>query len=100
MNLGSGIFTAPKSGTYFFSFSGISENTSTVLRIGLYLNENGIGSGVSQASYYDTFSLQSTLHLSAGDKISVRIFDNGVLHDTGNHFSHFTGWLLRDDLSF
>ncbi len=98
MNLGSGIFTAPKSGTYFFSFSGITDGSDKSLHIALYVNENRIGTGNSFGKY-DTLSLQSTLHLSAGDKISLRIKEYGALFDDSNHYSHFTGWLLYEDLS-
>ncbi len=98
MNLASGIFTAPKPGTYFFSSSGIAEGGN--LWIGLYVNDSRIGSGHSEAINYNTFSLESTLRLNAGDKVSLQKYNgNGVLQDNGDHYTHFTGWLLQEDLS-
>ncbi len=67
MNLTSGMFTAPRSGSYFFSFAGISGGN--FLGVGLFVNESKIGSGHGKPDTdFVTISLQSTLHLNAGDK--------------------------------
>ena len=103
MNAASGIFTAPKPGTYFFSFSGIG-SVNSVLTLQLYLNNNVIGSGLADttSAALPTFTPQSTLQLNAGDQISLKFSNmrNGYLHDHGNHFTHFTGWLLQEDLNY
>ena len=103
MNAGSGIFTVPKPGTYFFSFSGIGTPTSYT-RPQIYLNGNVIGSGHADAESIDnpTFTLQSTLQLNAGDQVSLKLRSepNGYLYDTSDHYTHFTGWLLQEDLSY
>ena len=104
MNAGSGIFTAPKPGIYFFSFSGVG-STKSYIGTELYLNGNLIGTGWADAeSSYDegTFTLQSTLQLNAGDQILLKMYSagNGYLHDNGSHFTQFTGWLLQEDLSY
>ena len=104
MNAGSGIFTAPKPGIYFFSFSGIG-STKSYTGTELYLNGNFIGTGWAETeSNYDhpTFTLQSTLQLNAGDQISLKLTSggNGYLDDHGSHYTHFTGWLLQEDLSY
>ena len=103
MNAASGIFTAPKPGTYFFSFSGIgSDNSYTVPQ--LYFNGNFIGSGLGEATSYNfpTFTLQSTLQLNSGDQVSLKLRSDGTgyLRDDGTHLTHFTGWLLQEDLSY
>ena len=98
MNAGSGIFTAPLPGIYFFTFSGRPDNGD--LTVGLYLNGNLIGSGRSIEDY-ETFTLQSTLSLYARDQVSVRISSGtGSLYDDSFHFTHFNGWLLQEDLSY
>ena len=77
MNLASGVFTAPKSGTYFFSFSGvahISASSSAPLRLGLFIHlyRNGIAVGSGEADDYsvtdehETVSIQSTLDFNMG----------------------------------
>ncbi len=99
MDLATGVFTAPRPGTYFFSFSGIG-NSGSWLHVGIYLNGNLIGKGYENNDY-DTYSMQSTLRLNAGDRISLQIpVGNGQVHDDGNHFTHFNGWLLQEDLNY
>ena len=103
MNATSGIFTAPKAGTYFFSFSGMgSPNSNTWPQ--LYLNSNVIGSGWAKdgSTDYSTFTLQSTLQLSGGDQVLLKFRSDvtGYIYDDGSHFTHFTGWLLQEDLPY
>ena len=60
-----------------------------------------MGSGLgSSNSYSQTFTLQSVLHLNAEDKVSVQIYDGGSLYDANNHYTHFIGWFLQEDLSY
>ena len=102
MDITSGIFTAPKSGIYFFSFSGIGSDKS-ITWPQLFLNDDLIGTGNANTNSFDTptFTLQSTLQLNAGDQISLKLnsVGDGYLVDTANHFTHFIGWLLQEDLS-
>ena len=96
MDLRTVIFTAPRPGIYFFSFSGISNDIS----IGQYVNNKRISSGYGTTSSSETFIVQSALHLNAGDKVSVKIFDGGALYDDNdNHYTHFIGWLGQVEIS-
>ncbi len=109
MNLPSGIFTAPRDGIYFFLFSGAAHfpvSTSEV-QLQTVLSVNGViiayGScdeTSTNANDDETCVLYSTLHLQAGDQVSVRVnsFSSGtMLHGTSN--TYFTGWLLEEDIS-
>ncbi len=96
LNLKSGIFSAPRTGTYFFSFSAISGGGN--LYIGLYVNDNRIGTGHS-TSGSETLSIHSTLYLNVRDNVSMRIWHGSYLHDNINHYTHFIGWLVEEDLS-
>ncbi len=92
MNLSYWIFTAPRPGTYFFSFTG-ANHTYCSLKVSLYLNDLRISSAV--ASYAkSTLTLQSTLNLQKGDQVWVQIDDIqkfiGFLDDSSDsHHTHF-----------
>lgn len=110
MNLQSGKFVAPRTGKYYFSTSGrayFAASSGRYFVIGLFKNGAGIGSAhgdeISDRDYqFENFSIQSTLDLKAGDQIWLQITrmpSGGYLTDDGNHFTHFTGWLLEEDIS-
>ncbi len=96
MNVGSGVFTAPKTGVYHFHFSAYAEHTA--FRVDIRLNGGNIGR--AYAHYDDVGSIQSTLQLRQGDKVDLYL-SAGILDDTSSeHLTHFTGWLDEEDLVF
>lgn len=128
MNLTTGIFTAPRTGMYFFSFTGLAEfptySSLVYLGIDLYLNGNLTGRAFVEdvntiAGQYSPLTLQSTLHMQQGDQVWLQIdtllslvdtpnirrrqrmalAKRVVLFDDSRHFTHFTGWMLEEEIS-
>jgi hypothetical protein len=109
MNLTSGKFTVPRPGIYFVSFAGVArlERSSSVSFFSkLYLNGNLIGSSnVNEhngpVNQYSPLTLQSTLNLKKDDQVWVEINYYGsssYLYDTSQHFTHFTGFMLEEEI--
>ncbi len=108
MDLTSGIFTAPRPGIYFFSFTGLADfpaSSSSQLIVSLYLNGNQIGTGwVEESNNADQASpltLQSTLNLKSGDQVWMEIYHQSIgayLVDSSFHYTHFTGFMLEEEI--
>jgi hypothetical protein len=95
MNPSTGIFTAPRPGKYFFTYSGIS-NINDWSHIVLQLNGVLLGTAHS-VSNTDTFSHHATLQLSQGDQIRL-FLTHGSVYGDGNLFTSFVGILIEEDV--
>jgi len=43
-------------------------------------------------------SLAASLRLKAGDRVNLFNTGDGILYDNADHYTHFTGWLVEEDL--
>lgn len=113
MNLTSGKFTAPRAGTYYFSFTGsVSFPYTTAINqvsigVQLILNGKAVGLGITDeastiADQLTPFNIHSALRLNSGDQIWLQINEissGAQLYDKANWQStHFTGWILEEEL--
>ncbi len=102
-NLISGIFTVPVPGIYHFDFSTLKENTANYLGIYLRVNDANVGYAYtwqSATGSQDVVSLSASLRLAKGDTVNLYNAGSGsVLLDNGNHHTHFSGWLVEEDLT-
>jgi hypothetical protein len=108
MNVGnaiysSGLFVAPRSGKYFFAFTGVSpDNYVRVefqMRTGVNANWIKIGHAFGQKNY-QTLTLQYILQLGRGDQIRLML-QGGVLHSISTPYgplTSFSGWLMEEDI--
>jgi len=101
MNLNTGVFTSPVPGIYHFEFSAQKAKTDFILSVVLQVNEASIGMAETKLYRADensnSISLTASLRLKANDRVRIlRI--NGDLFDDQNHHTHFTGWLVEEEL--
>jgi len=99
-NLSFGIFTVPVPGIYYFDFSAVKSSNAAFLYIDLQVN----GANVNQAytgqiarGSADVVSLSASFRLAAGDRVNL-LNVGGALADDDRHFTHFTGWLVEEEL--
>ena len=102
MNLSSGIFTAPVTGIYHFQSTGVKDSSSDYLKIFLQVNGGNVGLAYTEDTARTKaafgLSLTSSLRLKVNDRVNLYKLSSGILYDDSLHFTHFTGWLVDEEL--
>jgi hypothetical protein len=107
MNIKTGKFTATRKGVYFFAFSGVGALSNGHNDINVLLMVNGVHTGRAHCdsragNEWETLTLQSTIELKMGDQVWLQIVasQGAFLQDNSEgRFTHFSGWMLQEDLS-
>ena len=100
MDLQSGIFKVPVTGIYHFEFSGVKEYGASHLYVHLQVDGVNIGWGFTKGGDpYDTISLSASLRLKRGSKVNLFTEGSVLVDDPDNRSTHFTGWLVEEDLN-
>jgi len=100
-DLASGIYTAPVPGIYHFDFSAVKDYTTSYLQIYLQVNDQNIGVDWTDQTNLDSrnvVSLSTSLRLAAGDRVNLYLFVTGIIFDEPTYRTHFSGWLVEEDL--
>jgi len=99
MNTAAGVFTAPVNGIYHFEFSALKEASNENF-VFVMLQVNGVGIAGSYGSpgffNFGISGINAYLRLKAGDQVSL-FKTLGILND-GIRYTHFTGWLVEEDI--
>ncbi len=108
MDVESGIFTAPRSGIYFFAFTG-QVGASDRVDIAIIILKNGVEVGRTSITETNTITfdewrlvtLQTTQNLKLGDEVYlmiVYISPGTYLNSQGSVLTFFTGFLLEEEI--
>ncbi|XP_046654269.1 uncharacterized protein LOC124345538 isoform X2 [Daphnia pulicaria] len=111
MNVGnaissSGLFVAPRSGKYFFAFTGVSDRVDDA-RVDMQMKTDATSNWIKIGQVYgqknfQTLTLQYILQLGSNDQIRL-ILKGGMLHSNKPEtsygpFTSFAGWLMEEDI--
>jgi len=100
-NLTRGIFTVPVPGIYHFDFSAVKSSDIGFLSIILQVNSTDVGNAFTQQpakGSWDVVSLSASLRLAAGDTVKLYLYSGTLSDDSYNQYTHFSGWLVDEDL--
>ncbi|XP_057375243.1 uncharacterized protein LOC130696180 [Daphnia carinata] len=99
MDIRSGIFTVPKTGTYLFDFSGVNDPNDGVLSVEFNIDDKKMASTFAGDLGHFTINLPSVWHLTKGSTVKLTISHGTLYSDNKNGpMVHLTGILLEEDI--
>ena len=99
-DIGSGTFTCPRSGTYFFSFSSHASDLNVV--VAMYVNDNETkprfqGHEEGDSKWYYLVNYQWSKKLQIGDKVKMKVIGSNKLIARSTYPTYFQGYLVKTD---
>jgi len=98
MNAAEGIFTPSVNVAYHFPFSGLSYGKEDI-RLRLTVNNVAVASTWGKVDKNATLSLATIVKLNKGDRVSMQVYPGYLRDDPINSFTHFIGYLIKDEES-
>jgi len=102
LNGSTGIFRAPKPGIYRFLFHG-AKSIFHAAPLHIDLRVNGVNVGNAYAHHYENVGMlpvgvHSVVKLKTGDEVILFKAGDGGLYDDDTPDTHFSGWLVEEEL--
>ena len=99
-DIGTGTFTCPRSGTYFFSFSSHASDLNVV--VAMYVNDNETkprfqGHEEGDSKWYYLVNYQWSKKLQIGDKVKMKVIGSNKLIARSTYPTYFQGYLVKTD---
>jgi len=100
MNVATGIFTVPVDGIYHFDFTATKDADASEVYVSLVVNNETVGTSYAPRDTpgVSLSAINASLRLKTGDQVRL-LKGSGTINDNSSHYTHFSGWLVEEDLS-